>query len=185
VTQYWRDLTTFFKVVKSLTPPNFPLTTIHYQLKKMADQNYYPPVSFLFKVEFEGIPDLKDRDAYFQEVSGLSQEFEFEENKQGGDNSNPDKVPKGVKYPSLVLKRGVFKDSGVLKWIMDAMDEPLSVKPCSVIVKLLNENQEPLMTFNFEQVIPMKWSLDGFNAQESKIAVETIELHYKKFKLIL
>jgi phage tail-like protein len=150
----------------------------------MADQNYYPPVSFLFKVEFEGIPGLKDRDAYFQEVSGLSQEFEVETNKVGGKNANESKIPLRAKYPNLVLKRGVFKDSGILKWIIDAM-ETLNVTPCSVIVKLLNENQEPLMTFNCEGVIPMKWSLDGFNAQESKIAVETIELHYNKFKLIL
>lgn len=153
----------------------------------MAKKTEYPPVSFYFQVHFEGIPGLapNDGDAYFQEVSGLSREFQLEQSTAGGTNDNNFTFPTTVRYPNLVLKRGLFKSSGVLKWVDRIMDDPnRQITPCTALVSLLNPNGEPLMSFNFENVFPLKWSLDGFNAQESKIAVETMEFYYKKFKII-
>lgn len=145
-----------------------------------------PPVSFYFWVKFEGIPGLaeNDGDAYFQEVNGIAREFQLQERTSGGNNDNTFKLPTIVKYPNLVLKRGLFKDSGVLRWIDNIMSNPSrEVPPCTVMVSLLNPDGEPLISFNLENVFPLKWSLDGFNAQESRIAVETMEFYYKKFTI--
>ncbi len=152
----------------------------------MAKKPEYPPVSFYFWVKFEGIPGLAENsgDAYFQEVSGLSREFQLEQSAPGGQNENAFTFPTTVKYPNLVLKRGLFKDSGVLKWIDKTMSDPgRNVTTCTVMVSLLNPQGEPLLSFNLENVFPLKWSLDSFNAQESKIAVETMEFYYKKFTI--
>jgi len=72
----------------------------------------YPPVSFHFKVEFQGIDGLKNQDAFFQEVTGLTRELESEQLKSGGENRFTFKLPTRGQYPNLVLKKGLFVDSG-------------------------------------------------------------------------
>ena len=46
--------------------------------------DYYPPVGFHFKVEFMDVPNLAQRDTYFQDVSGLSRELGTETVNSGG-----------------------------------------------------------------------------------------------------
>ena len=47
--------------------------------------NYYPPVGFHFRVEFD-LPQASDNDIRFREVSGLSMELEEETYNEGGEN---------------------------------------------------------------------------------------------------
>jgi len=48
---------------------------------------------------------------------------------------------------------------------------------------LLNEEHEPLMTWNVVHAYPLKWAMADFNAEESKLVIETIELAYNYFKI--
>ena len=149
----------------------------------MASTTYYPPVGFHFKVEFQGIPGLKAQDALFQEVTGLSRDMETESVKSGGENRFTYKLPTRGTYPNLVLKRGLFVDSSIQKWVDDAILY-LDIKPVTVIVTLLNEKHEPLQTYQCVNAWPQKWSVAEFNAQESRIVVETMELVYQYFTII-
>jgi len=144
---------------------------------------YYPPVSFHFRVEFQGIPGLRQQDAFFQEVSGLSRELETEPVKSGGENRFTFKLPSRGSYPNLVLKKGLFLDSGILSWVDDAILH-LDIKPVTVLVTLLNEKHEPLQSYKCINAWPQKWSVGDFNAQESRILVETMELVYQYFTII-
>ena len=47
---------------------------------------------------------------------------------------------------------------------------------------LLNEEHEPLATWNFLRAYPVKWSLSDFKAQENALAVESLELAYSRFR---
>jgi phage tail-like protein len=143
----------------------------------------YPPVGFHFKVEFQGIPGLKPQDGFFQEVTGLSRELETETVKSGGENRFTFKLPTRAQYPNLVLKRGLLLDSGLLTWVNDAIYN-LEIKPATVLVTLLNENHEPLQTYQCVNAWPQKWSVADFNAQESRIMVETMELFYQYFTIV-
>ncbi|MBK8965778.1 MAG: phage tail protein [Saprospiraceae bacterium] len=149
----------------------------------MATTTYYPPVSFHFRVEFQGISGLKDQDAYFQEVTGLTRELETDTHKAGGENRFTFKLPTRGQYPNLVLKRGLFLDSGILRWVNDAIYD-LDIKPATVLVTLLNEKHEPLQTYQCINAYPQKWSVSDFNAEESRILVETMELVYQYFTII-
>jgi len=91
-------------------------------------------------------------------------------------------LPVRARYSDLVLKRGLLVDSAIVKWCKDAI-ENLSITPITIIVTLLNEKNQPLQTFNIVNAWPKKWSLSDFNAQESKIVVETMELSYQYFKV--
>jgi phage tail-like protein len=74
-------------------------------------------------------------------------------------------------------------DSELIKWCRNAIDS-FQFEPVDLTVKLLNEKHEPLVTWNVVHVYPVKWSVDDFNAEESKITIETIELAYNYFTLV-
>ncbi len=144
---------------------------------------YYPPVGFHFRVEFQGIPGVQNLDGLFQEVTGLSRELESEQVKSGGENRFTYKLPTRAQYQNLVLKRGLLIDSGLINWVNDAIYN-LDIKPATVLVTLLNEKHEPLQTYQCVNAWPQKWSVADFNAQESRILIETMELFYQYFTII-
>lgn len=149
---------------------------------------YYPPAGFHFKVEFLGVSGMNDdREQRFQDVSGLSFEMETEAFTEGGENRFEYKLPKRIKYPNLVLKRGLLTDSALIKWINDAMSTFFTVpvydfQPADILVSLLNESGDPLAVWQVMQAYPVKWNVTSFNSNANAIAVETIELAYQYFE---
>ena len=142
--------------------------------------NYYPPVGFHFSVSF-GISEGSD--SQFQSVSGLSVDLETEEYAEGGENRFKHKLPVKTKFPNLVLKRGILVQSDLIDWCKDGM-ENFQFWPKDLIVMLLNDQHEPLMTWRIVHCIPVKWAVDDFNAEESKAVIETIEISYNYFRVI-
>lgn len=141
----------------------------------------YPPVSFFFRVDFQ-LGGVQNTDSMFQEVSGFNAELQTEEIKEGGENRYSQVLPVRARYTDLVLKRGLIVNSAVVDWCRDAI-ENLVIRPVTVTVKLLNEKSQPLLTYNIVNAWPKKWSVSDFNAQESKIVVETLELSYQYFRV--
>lgn len=149
----------------------------------MADAaRNYPPVGFHFRVVFTGI-GKSDIDSRFQSVSGLNMELDTESKKEGGENRYEHVMPVRAKYPILVLKRGLVKDSDLLtKWCSDAF-QSLIINPVDLTISLLNEAHEPLMTWNVKHAWPKKWSHSDLNAEQTALAIETFELQYQYFTL--
>ena len=143
---------------------------------------YYPPVGFHFSVEFTGL-STSEKDHQFQSVSGLTVDIETEEITEGGENRFKHKIPVRTKYPNLVLKRGLLVDSKIVDWCKKAV-ENFDFEPINLIVKLLNEKHEPLLSWNIVHAYPIKWSIADFNAEESKVVIETIELVYNYYNTI-
>ncbi|WP_108802509.1 phage tail protein [Aquimarina sp. Aq107] len=143
---------------------------------------YYPPVGFHFSVEFTEL-STSEKDHQFQSVSGLTVDIETEEITEGGENRFKHKIPVRTKYPNLVLKRGLLVDSKVVDWCKKAV-ENFDFEPINLIVKLLNEKHEPLLSWNIVHAYPIKWSIADFNAEESKVVIETIELVYNYYNTI-
>lgn len=140
--------------------------------------NYYPPLGFHFKVEFANLKSEFE----FQSVSGLTIELDTEQIAEGGENRFKHKLPVRTKFPNLVLKRGLLTDSSLVKWCRDAVED-FNITPTDVTISLLNEEHEPLMTWNVVHAYPLKWAMADFNAEESKLVIETIELAYNYFKI--
>lgn len=152
----------------------------------MAEQDsagtYYPPVSFYFRVEFPNISG-EGADNSFQSVSGLSVEFDTETFKEGGENRFEHKLPTRSKYPYLVLKRGLLKDSKVIDWCRDAF-ESMVFQPTAVIVQLLNEKGDPLKTWNIVNAWPQKWSVSDLKSDDNTVVIESLELSYQYFTVL-
>jgi phage tail-like protein len=145
--------------------------------------NYYPPVGFHFKVEV-GTPPHNDDDVRFSEVSGLSVEMGTEEVPEGGENRFVQKYPTRPKYPDLVLKRGLLTNSEILTWIRECI-ENLNITPKEVFVKLLDEEHLPLMTWHLVGAFPTKWAVSDFNASNSAVVIESLQMYYQYFTVKL
>jgi len=141
--------------------------------------NYYPPVGFHFKVEFQDLP-ANDNDVRFTEVSGLSVEMATEELAEGGENRFIQKYPVRSKYPELVLKRGLLRSSAVWEWARACLED-YQIVPKSLFIKLLDEEHNPLMTWNVVGAYPTKWAVGDLNASSNTVAVETLQLFYQYF----
>ncbi|MCR9173191.1 MAG: phage tail protein [bacterium] len=152
----------------------------------------YPPLGFFFSVEIDGIKE-KSNDTKFQSVTGLSVDVELEEIAEGGENRYKHKFPVKTKYPNLVLKRGMLVDSEIIDWFKDGI-ESFDIQPKDLVVKLMHDSVkdrsvkndkdskiEPLYVWSIKGAYPIKWNVDAFNAEESKVVVETVELAYNYF----
>ncbi|WBX76284.1 phage tail protein [Tenacibaculum ovolyticum] len=144
--------------------------------------SYHPPVGFSFKVEFETISS-SEGDNSFQSVSGLSVDLETEEIAEGGENRFKHKIPVRSKYPNLVLKRGALVNSEVIKWCKKAL-ENFEIQPVNINVMLLGDDKQAIQTWNIVHAYPVKWNVGDFNAEESKLVIETLELTYNYFKVV-
>jgi len=142
---------------------------------------FYPPVSFHYQVFFNGISG-KTIDTRFQSVSGLTAEIKTETYKEGGENRFEHILPVRADYTNIVLKRGLATDSDLIRWFTDTF-ESMQVEPVSMNILLLNEVHEPLVSWNVVHAWPKKWSVSDFNAEQSEIAIETLELHYRTFSI--
>ena len=133
------------------------------------------PVGFHFAVDF-GL-GISPGDHFFQEVSGIGAEVTTEELREGGADVSY-RLPTGIKFNNLVLKRGLVTGSQVLDWCRDAV-ENFSFSPSDVTVVLLNENHLPLTIWQFLGAYPVKWSVTDFKAQENALVIESMELAYR------
>lgn len=140
---------------------------------------YYPPVGFHFLVEVLGLKP-NDSDVRFTEVSGLSVELQTEEVAEGGENRFVQKYPTRARFPELVLKRGLLRNSEVWNWARECIED-FTIQPKSVDVKLLNENHEPLMTWHVVGAYPTKWSVTDLNASNNAVVIESLQLFYQYF----
>lgn len=139
----------------------------------------YQPAAFYFKVEFQATKGVSDTS--FQEVSGISSEIETESYSEGGESRFVHQLPKAVKHPKLVLKRGIAKNSSPLvKWCRSVFEGDFikPIKPMRIMVKLMNDNKTPIRAWSFDNAYPVKWEVDSFNSTKNEVAIETIELSY-------
>ena len=141
----------------------------------------YPPVAFHFRVRF-GISDA-DSDTRFQDVSGLTVSLGIEEVKEGGENRFSHRLPAPATFGNLVLKRGMLLDSKVISWVEDAVLN-FEFAPTDVFVDLLNEEHNPISSWTFTRVWPVKWSVSDLKASGNEVVVETLELAYASFRKV-
>jgi phage tail-like protein len=150
----------------------------------MSDKDlWYPATGFYFKIEIAGITDTSENS--FKEVSGLSVELGSEKLVEGGVNNYTVELPTQVSASNLVLKRGTLSKKGKLvKWIEDSINtdysKPLELK--NILVKLLNQNGKPLITWTFNNARPVKYQVTDLDSLKNEVLVETMEFTYTFYK---
>ena len=140
----------------------------------------YPLIpAFHFRVQFPE-PDFAGSDSSFQSVSGLEVAVDTESIREGGENRFEYALPTKTNYSTLTLNRGFLKGSAIVAWVKRAIQN-LQMEPLNIQVSLLDTAHEPLLTWDVKHAWPKKWSVSEFNADNSALVIETLELHYLYF----
>ncbi len=109
---------------------------------------------------------------WFSEASGLSAEYEVVEHQEGG-APVPTKLRGRLKYPNLVLKRGVVADDALLAWFTTV--QGVGARP-SVSLEMLDPTGKPTRRWTFREAVPVKWTGPTLAAGGSTAATETLEI---------
>lgn len=133
----------------------------------------YPMPAYHFIVEWGGVR------TGFTEVSGLTMETQVIEYREG---SSPDaavtKMPGLTKFSNIVLKRGIQKgDNDFFKWMQTIQGS--KVERRDILISLLNENHEPVMSWRIRNAFPVKIEVAPLKASANEVAIETIELAHE------
>lgn len=126
--------------------------------------------------------------AGFSEISGLEANMEVENYDAGGSNGGTLHFPGRVKWSNLVLKRGVlarrpFDDtSDFWTWLQGYLDGNGTRKDGTIT--LLDESGAPALVWSWRRGLPLKWTGATMNAQQSQIAIETLEICHEGLTLV-
>lgn len=112
----------------------------------------------------------------FSECSGLSVEWDVQTYAEGGENRFEHKLRGRLKYPNLVLKRGITHEEALLKWFFQSQDRE---KRGSITLTLLGPDTKKIRSFAFAGAFPVKWTGPNFNAGSTSIAIETLEIAHQ------
>ncbi|MFW5942835.1 MAG: phage tail protein [Chloroflexota bacterium] len=127
--------------------------------------------AFRFVVDIAGVPQ-----AVFTECTLPVVEWEMEPVHEGGLNTYVHQLPGRQKAATITLKNGVAT-SALLNWYIDSMNE--TFKRHTVSIKLLNASdkiQRPIMTWDIENALPVKWTGPQLSTASDSIAIQTLEL---------
>ncbi len=131
-----------------------------------------PYLRFRFQLEIDGLVK-----GGFSDVSGLQVEVETEDYREGGVNEYVHKLPKGTKYPNIILKRGLTDSDILWKWHGDVVNGKIECKKVRIII--LGFDGQAKLEWIFKEAYPVKWSGPDFKADDASVAIETIELVHR------
>jgi len=130
----------------------------------------YPLPKFHFEVDWGGTR------IGFTEVSGLTVETEVIEYREG---TNPEyskvKMPGMQKFGNITLKRGTFNsDNEYYEWWNSVKLNTIERR--DIIIKLLNEEHEPVMVWKIKNAWPSKVQSTDLKSDGNEVAIETLEV---------
>jgi phage tail-like protein len=123
----------------------------------------------------------------FTEVSGLSVQIETEELAEGGQNQYTHKLPGRMKWPNLVLKRGITDSDNLFEWFAKCSGDGLvaagnKLERHTGSVELKNSMGKTVRKWNFVDAYPVKWTGPKLAAASKDVAVEELEVCHCGFK---
>ncbi len=108
----------------------------------------------------------------FAELSGLTVERDVLEYAEGGVNDYVHRLPGRLKYPTLVLKRGITNQDALQRWFFDSQ---AAAQLRDITITLVDASGEGKRTWVFENAFPVKWVGPKLSAGSDAAATE--ELH--------
>jgi phage tail-like protein len=140
----------------------------------------YPYLSHHFKVTFLGVGGITGKSAQFKSVSGLDVSYVPASLAEGGEPRFKHQLTDRPTWGPLTLERGLIDDFELWAWCT-ATFTTMHTIPTNLIVSLLGDDHQPVMSWFVVHAIPMKWSTDGFDATSTKVMIESFQLSYQYF----
>ena len=154
------------------------MTTLRSPSNKGSTQND-PVAELRFKIDLGGKPIGR-----FQECTGLGAELEVKEYPEGGMNDFVHKLPTRVKWPNIVLKRGVTHEQALLEWFWATRVSGQAANLVTVQLSLQGPGTQNVRTWALQGAFPVKWTGPNLNAGSNSIATEQLELAHKGMEAV-
>jgi phage tail-like protein len=119
----------------------------------------------------------------FSECSGLDSELSVVDFQEGGVNDRVHRFPGRFTFPNITLTRGVGFGEDLYLWHEQFLKG--EGKRRNGLVMIGNEMGIPIKTWTFERGIPVKWVGPAFNASQSALAIEKLEIAHEKLSLVM
>jgi len=146
----------------------------------------YPLPKFHFQVEW-----ADDTRMGFTEVSGLDFETEVIEYREGNSKKyNKTKQPGLTKYSNITFKRGTFEadydfyNNWKETYFFQEGNKTGSKFRRTITIKLLNEEHEPVVTWQVENAWPVKIQSTDLKADANEVAIETMEVAHEGLTIL-
>jgi len=138
----------------------------------------FPRYNFL--VEIEGI-----KRAGFMKVSGLEEETEVREYREGGDNTTVRKLAGLNSFAPVVLEMGSTFDTELWDWRQKIKKNGAqgNRKPISIVQQ--DESRKEVKRWNVFDAWPSKFTAPEFDASSSENAVESVEIQHEGLDLVV
>lgn len=117
----------------------------------------------------------------FSECTGLEMTMEIHEYKEGGVNEFVHKFATRTNYSNITLKRGVSFNDELWGWYHKYLQGRGTRR--HGIITLMNEMGIPVKGWFFKKGIPLRWSGPQLNANQSAVAVESLEIAHQGLEL--
>jgi phage tail-like protein len=135
---------------------------------------FWPMPKFYFSVDIDDLTDLS-----FLEISGLEVEADNISYRHGNDPSfGTIQMPGVKKSGNLILKKGVFANEDLYQSLISKIALN-TYKRMTVVIRLLDENAEPRITWQINNAFPLKYSSTDMNSESSEAAIESIEFSHQ------
>lgn len=140
--------------------------------------------SYNFLLEVSGItPDQKTIIGGFKKMSGMDSETEVIQFKQGNDKVVR-KKPGRTTYANIVLERGFTASDDLWNWRKNIEDGIIDRR--SGTVTILDQNLTDIVAqYNFYEGWPCKWYVPEVDSEQSKMAIEKIEIAVEKVERVV
>ena len=119
----------------------------------------------------------------FRECTGIAVEVETKDYMEGGVNDYVHKLPNRLKYPNVVLKRGITHEAALLDWFWRTRRSYPS-EWLELTIQLVAPGGGKVRAWAFMNAYPVKWTGPNLNAGSNQIATETLELVHNGFRAV-
>ncbi len=143
-------------------------------MAKENQNNSWPQPKFYFMVDWGST-----RNILFQEVSGLEIEAQNIEYRHGNSPVFSEiKMPGIVKNGNITLRKGIFvNDNSFWDWYNKIKMN--TIERQNVVIKLLDEGGNPLITWTLINAWPAKISSTDLKSDGNEVSVESIEIMHE------
>ena len=150
-----------------------PLPAFNFYVALIDDSSEFAAIGSLASLALGG----------FSECSGLDSELSVVDFQEGGINDRVHRFPGRFTFPNIVLTRGVGFGEDLYLWHEQFLKG--EGKRRNGLIMIGNEMGLPIKTWTFERGIPVKWVGPAFNASQSALAIEKLEIAHEKLSLVM
>jgi phage tail-like protein len=141
-----------------------------------------PPFGARFVLSVDGV-----QIGAFTEISGLAVTIDVEELAEGGQNQFTHKLLGRMKWPNLVLKRGVTDTDALFEWLARCSGDGFTgagnrVDGKNGEVQVLSSQGSPVRSWHFTNAKPVRWTGPRLAASSNELAVEELEVCHNGFQ---